>query len=371
LALALLRQPRLLIVDEPTTALDALTREAMVSLLQTLRARRTAPLPGGGPPTLWLVTHDLDVAQALADQVLVLDEGRVVDRGTPPRCWQGFAAPAARALVAAWPDPLAATTAPRRPPADAPVVLEARGLSLRYGGGAPALQPTDLRLVAGERVAIVGRSGSGKSSLARALAGLADGASGSLTWEGRAFDPQDRRARRALQWLPQDAGGTLDPALPVGRAIAEARRAHDLPCDEAVVTAALRRVDLPSSVAGQRPGALSTGQRQRVAIARTLAVEPRLLLLDEPLTGLDPLRAQRLCDLLVSLAAAQGLTVCTVLHELAHVPVLADRVLVLHEGRIVEDVPVPDLFARPRHPASIALVDAARRAASLSDPSGA
>lgn len=380
LALALLRAPGLLVVDEPTTALDALGREELVTLLRSLRA---APAP-----TLLLVTHDLDVAHAIADTVVLLDGGRVVDRGTPPACWSGFTAPAARALVDAWPvlpnaagivaqaasdPPDAAHRAPPTPgaPPAPPTALRAHALTVRYRTGAPALHPTDLHIAPGERVAVVGRSGSGKSSLARALAGLEPAASGSVHWLDRPSDPHDLQARRLVQWLPQDAGASLDPRLSIARSITESRRAHGLPCDAGDIAARLSDVGLDPALAPRLPGTLSTGQRQRAALARTLAVEPRVLLLDEPLSGLDPLRAAQVCDLLVTLAAQHRLTLVTILHDLARVPALADRVLLMHEGRVVEDAPTTQLLAAPIHPATAALVDAARRSAGLSAPSGA
>jgi peptide/nickel transport system ATP-binding protein len=361
LALALLRRPPLLIVDELTTALDALGREEVVGTLREARAATNAALV--------LVTHDLDVATALADEVVVLDAGRAVARGTPRTLWTRADVPAVRALVDAWPLlPTQATPADRTPGAAS--VLAADDITVHLGSTA-ALRHVTLTVAAGERVAIVGRSGSGKSTLARALVGLEPCHHGRVQLNGAPLPPaHERHWRRSVQWVMQDAGRSLDPRRSVAQAVADGRAAHDLPTPLSLIDALLAEVELPAELRTRYPHELSTGQRQRVALARALAVEPAVLVLDEPLTSLDPLTAARFAALLARLHRVRPLTLVTILHDLAIAPRVADRIVVLHEGQLIEDGPSTTLLVHPTHPVTIALRDAARRA-SLSVPSGA
>jgi peptide/nickel transport system ATP-binding protein len=361
LALALLRRPRVLIVDELTTALDAIARGELIATLRRVRADvGTAML---------IITHDLDVAMALADTVVTLEAGTCVETATPAELRRSARHAATRALLAAWPTLDTIPMAPP-PPASGATILHADAVSVRYGAR-PALDRVTLAIHAGERVAIVGPSGSGKSTLIRTLLGLERPSQGSVTFEQRPVTAHgDRHWRRHVQWLMQDAGRSLDPRLRIAQSIAEARTAHALPTDQARLARLLESVELPVTLAERRPHELSTGQRQRAAIARALALEPRLLLLDEPLTGLDPVTAAAFARLLTQLHATSGIATITVLHDLAYVPLIADRVIVMERGAVVDDTPLAELSRGPTHPLTRALYDAAR-AASLSVPSSA
>jgi ABC-type glutathione transport system ATPase component len=222
-------------------------------------------------------------------------------------------------------------------------VLTVQDLTVRYGN-TTAVQDVSLTIHAGERVAIVGRSGSGKSTMISRLAGA---------------------PRRDVQWVMQDAGRTLDPRLTVSRSIAEALLAHDVreaDGGRARVERVLTEVGLSAAYADRFPHELSTGQQQRVAIARALIVDPRCLVLDEPVSALDPVSAARIVDVLAQISAARALTLVFVTHDLARVPQIADRVVVMHEGRVVDDGPTAAVLTRPSHVVTQALINAQRAA---------
>jgi peptide/nickel transport system ATP-binding protein len=328
LALALLRDPDVLVIDEPTAALDAMSRSEVIALLRRIRAEHGT--------SILLVTHDLDVAAAVADHAVVVHDGRSVEHGAAASVWRTPHHAATRSLVAAWPripDVFPPTNTTRGAP-----ILAVRHATVAYDG-VPALHDVSLTIHTGERVALVGRTGSGKSTLVRALLGA---------------------PRREVQWVMQDAGRSLDPRLTVAHSLGEALRAHALR-DEGRITRALEEVGLTAAHAARFPHQLSTGQQQRVAIARALIVDPHVLILDEPVSALDPVSATRIVDRLATIATARGLTTVFVTHDLARVPQIADRVVVMHEGRVVEDEPTVHVLTRPSHAITQALAEAQRR----------
>lgn len=236
-------------------------------------------------------------------------------------------------------------------------LLRLRGLGIRYPGGVEALAGLDLDLAPGDRLAVLGGSGSGKSSLALAVAGLlppGTAVAGSIEWPalGRAPLPG-----RDWGFVFQDAGASLDPVQRVGDAIAEVLRAHlPLPRAAAAARAAelLAEVGLPG--AGRAfPHRLSGGQRQRVGIALAIAAGPALLIADEPTSALDALTQARIAELLARLVAAHGMTLLFITHDIALAASLADRIAVLDRGRLVEAGPAGRLLARPAHPVTRAL----------------
>ncbi|WP_210492150.1 ABC transporter ATP-binding protein [Patulibacter sp. SYSU D01012] len=367
LAAALLGDPRLLLADEPTTALDVTTQAEVLRTLEQVRVRR-------GLGTV-LVTHDLDLAAATCDRLVVLRAGRVVEAGPARRV---FAAPQAaytRELVAATPrvtDPV-----PDAPPTGegAGTVLRVRGLRRRFGARA-ALDGVDLDLRAGHTLAVVGESGSGKSTLARIVVGLERADGGVVTLAGVDSAARGRAARRAraaaVQTVFQDPLLSFDPRVRAGEAVARAlppggpggRAARARRAD-----ALLERVGLDPALGRRLPRELSGGQRQRVAIARALAPEPRLLVLDEPTSALDVRVQARVLELLARLRADLGVAVLLISHDLAVVRRVANDVAVVRGGRIVEAAPTAELFARPRHPYTRRLLDAVPRpAAAVTSP---
>lgn len=241
-------------------------------------------------------------------------------------------------------------------------VLDVRGLRVSYGAQV-ALDDVSFSLAAGESLAIVGESGCGKTSLARCLAGLAPAAAGAIHIAGNevtASSPAERG--RQLQLVFQDPRSALNPRLTVATTLAEALdRAVGRAERVARIAAALREVDLDPEVAGRRPGTLSGGQAQRVAIARALLAEPRILVCDEAVSALDVITRQRILELLQRLRAQHDQSLVFIAHDLDAVRRIADRVLVMYAGRVVETGPVDEVFTRPAHPYTHALVAAVPR----------
>jgi peptide/nickel transport system ATP-binding protein len=253
--------------------------------------------------------------------------------------------------------------------------IHAEDLEVRYPGtdpsAHPALRLATLTVVPGASLALVGESGSGKTTALRALLGLIRPASGSVTFAGTALPAlsgEDLRAfRRAVQLIPQDVDGALDPRQTIGSAIGEGWRAGGRLVEglsgrvgspareDDVVRALLDEVGLASTVARRHPHEVSGGQRQRAVMARALAVSPRILLLDEPTSGLDSTVQARILELIERLRADRGLGILLISHNLGVVARLCPSTLVLYRGEVVEAGPTDDLLARPRHPYTAAL----------------
>lgn len=350
IASAIVADPPLLVLDEPTTALDATVAAGVLELLRELRAAGTA---------LLLVTHDLGAAWRVADRVVVLSEGRVVEEGGTTALLASPRTPAARALVAAVPRGAKQTTFPEAPTAGP--VLEAREVSRSYPLPGRrqvrrAVSGVSLQVRAGEALGIVGESGSGKSTLARLLLAAEEPDEGEVLLEGRAWSGLPERRRRArrsrLRLVPQDPGGAMDPRRTVGRIL------RDAGAPPGEVPALLQRVHLETDVAQRNPRTLSGGQRQRVAIARALASRPDVLVLDEPVSALDVQVQAGILALLGELQA-RGVTLVVISHDLAVVRLVCDRVAVMSEGRVVEVGRVEDVWAHPRSEVTRALLAAA------------
>nr|WP_203607524.1 ATP-binding cassette domain-containing protein [Streptomyces sp. SID11385] len=336
LALALAGRPGLLVLDEPTSGLDPVLADGMRGLLaEILRAGDRAAL---------LVSHDPAWLGSVSGDVIRLEGGRIVGRGSPvaPSPVQPSRASSAGG---------APGEAPRRAPAAQPVAADGlfvRGLHARHGRSA-VLHDVSLTVPAGSCTAVVGASGSGKTTLARCLAGLHPRAAGSAEWRG---DGTPRGRGAPVQLVAQDARGALNPRESVSAALTRplrgvgGRSARDA-SDEAVRLLGL--VGLEADVLGRRPGELSGGQRQRVALARTLAAGPRVLVCDEITSALDPETAARVLDLLDELRRTLGLTVVMVTHDLAAAASRADQVVVLDEGRVVEAGRADRVLVNPRH----------------------
>ena len=248
-------------------------------------------------------------------------------------------------------------------------LLTARGLVTRYplpgGGAVNAVADVDLDLFPGETLAVVGESGCGKSTLARSLLRLVEPASGSVRFLGHdllALGPAAlRQQRREMQLVFQDPMASLDPRFTIGRTLAEPMLVHGVGTSaerHARVATLLDLVGLDPAAAQRYPHEFSGGQRQRIAIARAIALEPRLVVLDEPVSALDVSIQSQVLNLLMDLKARLGLTYLFITHDLAVVGAIADRVAVMYLGRIVEDAPVERLFAAPAHPYTRALLAA-------------
>ncbi|MEU6701022.1 ABC transporter ATP-binding protein [Pseudonocardia sp. NPDC046786] len=353
IASALAGGPSLLIADEPTTALDVTVQAQILDLL----AQRKRDGLG-----LLLVSHDLAVVAAVADRVLVVSGGEVVEEGPVADVIGAPAHPYTRTLLSAIPSagsrgrrlsPDRAPLPERSIDVDAPVVVaDGLGKSFRRRGGAiHAVRDVSLTISRGETLGLVGESGSGKSTVARLLLGLTRPDTGTVRFPGA------ERPGAGPQLVPQDAFGSFDPRYPVGAVVAEGLGHLDRTRRRARVVELLDQVGLPASVAERYPRQLSGGQRQRVAIARAIGPRPRLLVCDEPVSALDVSVQAQVLDLLAELQAELGTAVLFVSHDLGVVHHVSDRVLVMRHGEIVESGPVQRVFRAPAHPYTELLLD--------------
>jgi peptide/nickel transport system ATP-binding protein len=368
IAAALAGDPRILVADEPTASLDVTVQAALLDLLAELKRRGTAIL---------LISHDLGVVARLADRVSVLREGAVVETGPVERVLAFPRHPYTKALIDAVPR-IDAAVETRGAPEDAgqgTAILAAVGLTKSFrspdGTSRRALDALDFAVRAGESVGVVGESGSGKTTLVRLLLGLIEpdagsGGSGVLI-DGRAWgslSAAERRAVRAgVQWVPQDPLGAFNPGHTVGRILAEALAVAGVPrrARAGRSVALLEQVGLGAEHRRRRPIELSGGQRQRVAIARALAPGPRVLLCDEPVSALDVTVQAQVLGLLDRLRAELGLALVFVSHDLAVIRRLCERVVILAEGRVVEEGPTARVLGAPAHSVTRALLDAVPR----------
>lgn len=366
IASAIAAEPELIIADEPTTALDVTVQRQIVELL----AARVADGTG-----LLLISHDLAVVADIADRVLVMERGRVVEDGPVREVLRRPRAPYTRQLLAAIPSAASrgarltgdrpAATATRGEPAsprrsDDEVVLEASRLTKTYALRGPgqerftALDDVSFRLHRGEALGIVGESGSGKTTCADIVLALTRPDSGEVRLHGHPWSvltERERRAsRRLVQYVPQDPLSSFDPRWTAGQVLAENIPRQDSRAQRRdLAVAALERVGLTAGHLTRRPRSLSGGQRQRVAIARALIAEPEIIVCDEPLSALDVLIQAQVLDLIADLRAELGTSLLFISHDLGVVHHLADRVLVFKEGRVVERGDVDEVLKAPRH----------------------
>jgi peptide/nickel transport system ATP-binding protein len=355
-------EPRLVIADEPTTALDQPVQAGVLRLLGKLRDDGTGVL---------LISHDLSVVLGIADRVLVMTDGAVVEEGTPAEVFERPRHPYTRKLVAAVPAgvprgaPLSAAAgsagargATRATFGD--VLLEARGLARTFQVGGREIVAADdvsFTLRAGRTLGLVGESGSGKSTTARLLLGLERPDAGEVTLLGEPWIPLPearRRPRRPLVGaVSQDALSSFDPRWTVGKVLADALtrgRTTRLGPVRAQIVELLDTVGLDPAVATRRPLHLSGGQRQRVAVARALAADPRVLILDEPVSALDVSVQAQVLDLLDRLQRERNLAYLLITHDLGVALHMSDDIAVMQEGRIVGSGPAATVFDGLQHP---------------------
>ena len=374
IAMALASEPALLLADEPTTALDVTLRGQILDLLSELQR-------SSGMAVL-LITHDLNLVRRFADRVAVMEQGVLVEEGRVADVFNAPQHPYTQRLIASQPRRDVVEDAP--PPGTVPVV-QAQDLRVIYPTPLPgvrgwfkksefvAVHDATLQLLPGQTLGVVGESGSGKSTLAQAILGLlpygGDLAVGGQAWQQPATrnTPANQALRRQVQVVFQDPFSSLSPRLTVEEIVGEGLRVHDSALSTAErrtrVEAALDEVGLSEA---QYPGLLaryphefSGGQRQRLAIARALIVQPRILVLDEPTSALDVTIQQQVLALLQRLQREKGLSYLLITHDVDVIRAMAHDVLVMKDGEIVETGPVAQVLDAPQHPYTQRLVAAA------------
>jgi peptide/nickel transport system ATP-binding protein len=356
-AMALLLNPRLLIADEPTTALDVTTQAQILYLIRELQREH-------GTSVLF-ITHDFGVVADIADEVAVLQRGTLVERGTAAAVLGAPSHPYTKALISAVPKLAPPAT---RAPNTQPFVIEARDVAKTYGarglfGGrvTRALAGVTMQLRRGETLGLVGESGSGKSTLARAITRLMPIDGGEI-WLGREDIAQFSRRqlrpiRKRVQMVFQDPYASLDPRQRVIDIIAEGPIIHGTSAAKArqEAQALLGLVGLDPSAAQRFPHEFSGGQRQRIGIARALALHPEVLVADEPVSALDVSVQAQVLALLADIKARLHLSMLLVTHDLRVALQVCDRIAVMKQGEVVEVAPTAEIFFNPQHPYTKAL----------------
>jgi microcin C transport system ATP-binding protein len=370
IAMALACRPRLLLADEPTTALDVTIRAQIVELLLELQ-RDEAEKRG---MAVLLITHDLNLVRHFAQRIAVMERGVLVESGPVEQVFTSPQHPYTQRLLQSRPERAVVPVLPI-----SPVLLEARDVSVEFKTKLPgfagwfrsgrfrAVAEASVSVRQGETLGIVGESGSGKSTLAMALLGLQRTAHGEIEFQGRALASYRGREQTALrsnmQVVFQDPFSSLSPRQTIERIVGEGLALHrpqlDAEARRDKVISVLREVGLDRTVLYRYPHEFSGGQRQRIAIARALVLEPRILILDEPTSALDVSIQQQVLKLLAELQHKYNLGFVFISHDLAVIGAMAHRVAVMQNGSIVETGEVEKIFATPAHPYTRKLLKAA------------
>jgi microcin C transport system ATP-binding protein len=363
IAMALANEPDLLIADEPTTALDVTIQAQILDLLAKLKDEFHM--------AMLLITHDLGIVRKMADRVCVMNSGEIVERGRTQQIFASPQHPYTKHLLASEPK-----GAPPPANAKAVTILEAKDLKVWFPikrgflrsivGYIKAVDGIDLAVKEGQTLGVVGESGSGKTTLGLALLRLVS-SEGPIVYLGNRIDSYDskrmRPLRRHMQIVFQDPYGSLSPRLSVGQIIEEGLviQNHGLNQDErnARIARALKEVGLDAAWRDRYPHEFSGGQRQRIAIARALVLEPKFLILDEPTSALDVSVQAQIVDLLRELQKKHKLAYLFISHDLKVVRALANSIIVLRHGKVVEQGPARTVFAKPKTDYTKALLAAA------------
>ncbi|MER8951181.1 ABC transporter ATP-binding protein [Mesorhizobium sp. M0833] len=363
IAMALANEPELLIADEPTTALDVTVQAQILELLAGLKSRKNM--------SMLFITHDLGIVRKIADRVCVMTKGKIVETGPTKEIFANPQHAYTRHLLAAEPKgkPPAANQAAK------PVMVGKdvkvwfpikKGFFRRTVDNVKAVDGIDVTVRAGQTLGVVGESGSGKTTLGLALARMIS-STGTIQFNGRGIDQlsfsEMRPLRRELQIVFQDPFGSLSPRMSVAEIIEEGLKIHEPKLspdarDERVVDV-LKEVGLDPATRNRYPHEFSGGQRQRVAIARAMVLNPRFVMLDEPTSALDMSVQAQVVDLLRSLQAKHDLAYLFISHDLRVIRALANEVIVMRNGRIVEAGPSEQIFGNPRTDYTKALISAA------------
>jgi microcin C transport system ATP-binding protein len=375
IAMALACKPRLLIADEPTTALDVTIQVQILELLNQLQRDENM--------AVLIISHDLNLVRHFADRVGVMEKGKLVEAAATEELFAHPREPYTRKLLQSRPQRSVEQVAPQ-----APVVLQAEGLrctyQIKHGWFRKrlfhAVDGVDLQLRRGETLGIVGESGSGKSTLGMALLRLSGArVEGAIRFDGVPISQRASRELRPLrsrmQVVFQDPFASLSPRRTVEQIVGEGLALHhpemSVEQQRRAIADALAEVGLPDSVLGRYPHEFSGGQRQRIAIARALVLQPELLLLDEPTSALDVTVQQQVLQLLSELQRRHGLAYLFITHDLAVVRAMAHQVLVMKDGKVLESGAADEVMQRPQHVYTQRLLAAASYAAAVEGVAGA
>jgi microcin C transport system ATP-binding protein len=363
IAMALANEPDLLIADEPTTALDVTIQAQILQLLKDLQKELAM--------AMLLITHDLTIVRKIAERVAVMTRGEIVETGPVAKVFEQPEHSYTQHLLAAEPKGVAV-----RHDADAPIVMAGddvkvyfpiqKGLFKRTVGHVKAVDGIDLEVRQGQTVGVVGESGSGKTTLGLALLRLL-ASKGEIRFNGDQIQGLSssrlRPLRRHMQIVFQDPFGSLSPRMSVGQIIEEGLKLHKIgegrEGRRRLIAKVLEEVGLDPASQDRYPHEFSGGQRQRISIARAIVLEPSFVVLDEPTSALDMSVQAQIVDLLRDLQARRGLAYLFISHDLRVVRALADRVLVMRNGEVVETGQADEIFDRPQHPYTQALMAAA------------
>jgi microcin C transport system ATP-binding protein len=363
IAMALANEPDLLIADEPTTALDVTVQAQILTLLKEVQSRLGM--------AMLFITHDLGIVRRLAERVCVMKEGKIVEQGPVERVFTAHEHPYTRALLAAEPKPDPAPLMPHAPIMVAANDLKVwfpikRGVLRKTVGHIKAVDGISIEVRQGETLGIVGESGSGKTTLGLAILRLIS-SQGLITFLGKPINGLNFKAmrpiRRNMQVVFQDPYGSLSPRMSLSDIIEEGLWVHQPKLSdeqrEQKVIRALREVGLDPETRFRYPHEFSGGQRQRIAVARAIVLEPTFIVLDEPTSALDMLIQAQIVDLLRDLQKRLNLTYLFISHDLRVVAALSSRLIVMRHGKVVEEGPAKELFARPQSDYTRALFAAA------------
>ena len=363
IAMSLANDPDLLIADEPTTALDVTIQAQILKLLRELQRTRGM--------SMLLITHDLGIVRKVADRVCVMTNGEIVEQGPTEAIFEDPQHEYTKRLLAAEPKghPIAADT-------NAPEIMAAddlkvwfpikRGVLRRTVGYIKAVDGVSVRIREGHTVGVVGESGSGKTTLAMGLLRL-ERSDGPIRFKDRRIDGLDaahlRPLRREMQIVFQDPYGSLSPRMSVGQIVEEGLLVHggagSYEERRALIGAALEEVGLEPAMQDRYPHEFSGGQRQRIAIARAMVLKPSFVVLDEPTSALDMSVQAQIVDLLRELQDRHRLAYMFISHDLRVVRALADEVIVMRAGKVVEQGSATSIFENPRQAYTRALIAAA------------
>jgi len=363
IAMALANEPDILIADEPTTALDVTIQAQILKLLKELQQRMGM--------AMLFITHDLTIVRKIADDVCVMKDGEIVEAGATASVFESPQHDYTKMLLAAQPH---GHKEPVNP--SAPVVMDGRKVKVWFPIRAGVLRRTvdhiravdgiDVTIREGQTVGVVGESGSGKTTLGMALLRL-QSSEGDISFTGKNIQGLKSRTlrplRREMQVVFQDPFGSLSPRMSVAEIVAEGLKVHDIGADDAerdrLVVEALQEVNLDPESRFRYPHEFSGGQRQRIAIARALVLKPRFIVLDEPTSALDVSVQAQIVDLLRGIQRNHNLAYMFISHDLRTVRAMADEVIVMQAGRVVEHGSADQIFTAPRQPYTKALMAAA------------